>query len=391
MIFDSSEQLAPWSAVNRIFGFAPRTGAALIDHYGSPEALFNADRNELSYLLHNNPDYIRFLVPEALEKEKKELDGLLAEGVRMICIRDERYPALLKECPDPPAMLYVRSISPIEELFSVQKRIAVIGTRDITSYGREWCTRIVSAIASCSGEKALIVSGLAIGTDITAHLAALDAGLPTIAVMATGIDAVYPFRHGRYAERICTAPGSALVTDYPPNTTPRAINFLRRNRIIAGLSEAAILIESKIKGGGMMTCRIASSYDRDVFALPGRIGDQCSAGCNELIRNGTAACISEVNSLLDSLGLRKSGKWEKGDIRMKTYSFYKDREGADPADRLSIIADIIGRNPDIRVEDVAIAAGIGYLEAANAVGHLECDGIIVTDLLRRCTVNPKFL
>ena len=95
MIFDSSEQLAPWSAVNRIFGFAPRTGAALIDHYGSPEALFNADRNELGYLLHNNPDYIRFLVPEALEKEKKELDGLLAEGVRMICIRDERYPALL--------------------------------------------------------------------------------------------------------------------------------------------------------------------------------------------------------------------------------------------------------------------------------------------------------
>ena len=391
MILDSTEQLAPWSAVNRIFGFAPRTGAALVGHYGSPEALFNADRKELGYLLRNNKAYLDSLVPDTLEKERTELESLLKEGVRMLCIEDERYPALLKECPDPPAMLYVRSDSPLSEVFPRPRKIAVVGTRDITSYGKEWCTRIVSAIASCTTEKPVIVSGLAIGTDITAHLAALDGGLPTIAVMATGIDAVYPFRHGHYAERICSAPGSALITDYPPDTTPRAINFLRRNRIIAGLSEATLLIESKFKGGGMMTCRIASSYDRDVFALPGRIGDQCSAGCNELIRNGTAACISEINSLLDSLDLRRNGKWKKDDIRMKTYSFYKDREGADPADRLSFIADIVGRNPDIRIEDIATAAGIGYREAVNAVGLLECDGIIVTDLLRRCSVNPKFL
>ena len=309
----------------------------------------------------------------------------------MLCIGDERYPSLLKECPDPPAMLYVRSLSPLESIFGNPKRISVVGTRDITSYGKEWCTRIVSAMSSCPACRPAIVSGLAIGTDITAHLAALDRGLPTIAVMATGIDAVYPFRHGRYAEMISSAPGSALVTDYPPETTPRAINFLRRNRIIAGLSDATILIESKIKGGGMMTCRIASSYDREVFALPGRIGDQCSAGCNELIRNGTAACISEVNSLLDSLGLRHGGKWEKDDIRMKTYTFYRDREGADPAERLSIVADIVGRNPDIRIEDIATAANMEYRDAANAVGMLECDGIVVTDLLRRCSVNPRFL
>lgn len=391
MIFESPEQLAAWSAVNRIFGFAPRTGAALIDHYGSPESLFDADRKELEYLLRHNAGYLDAIVPQTLEKERRELHALMDEGVRMLCIWDERYPALLKECPDPPAMLYVRSLSPLESIFGIQKKISVVGTRDITSYGKEWCTRIVSAMSSCPACRPAIVSGLAIGTDIAAHLAALDRGLPTIAVMATGIDAVYPFRHGRYAEMISSAPGSALVTDYPPETTPRAINFLRRNRIIAGLSDATILIESKIKGGGMMTCRIASSYDRDVFALPGRIGDQCSAGCNELIRNGTAACISEVNSLLDSLGLRHGGKWEKDDIRMKTYAFYRDREGADPADRLSIIADIVGRNPDIRIEDIATAANLEYRDAANAVGMLECDGIIVTDLLRRCSVNPRFL
>ena len=391
MIFESPEQLAAWSAVNRIFGFAPRTGAALIDHYGSPESLFDADRKELEYLLRHNAGYLDAIVPQTLEKERRELHALMDEGVRMLCIWDERYPALLKECPDPPAMLYVRSLSPLESIFGIPKKISVVGTRDITSYGKEWCTRIVSAMSSCPACRPAIVSGLAIGTDITAHLAALDRGLPTIAVMATGIDAVYPFRHGRYAEMISSAPGSALVTDYPPETTPRAINFLRRNRIIAGLSDATILIESKIKGGGMMTCRIASSYDREVFALPGRIGDQCSAGCNELIRNGTAACISEVNSLLDSLGLRHGGKWEKDDIRMKTYTFYRDREGADPAEKLSIVADIVGRNPDIRIEDIATAANMEYRDAANAVGMLECDGIVVTDLLRRCSVNPRFL
>ena len=127
------------------------------------------------------------------------------------------------------------------------------------------------------------------------------------------------------------------------------------------------------------------------FVLPGGFGDHCSAGCNELIRNGTAACISEVNSLLDSLGLRHGGKWEKDDIRMKTYTFYRDREGADPAERLSIVADIVGRNPDIRIEDIATAANMEYRDAANAVGMLECDGIVVTDLLRRCSVNPRFL
>ena len=391
MIFESPEQLAAWSAVNRIFGFAPRTGAALIDHYGSPESLFDADRKELEYLLRHNAGYLDAIVPQTLEKERRELQALMDEGVRMLCIGDERYPSLLKECPDPPAMLYVRSLSPLESIFGNPKRISVVGTRDITSYGKEWCTRIVFAMSSCPACRPAIVSGLAIGTDITAHLAALDRGLPTIAVMATGIDAVYPFRHGRYAEMISSAPGSALVTDYPPETTPRAINFLRRNRIIAGLSDATILIESKIKGGGMMTCRIASSYDREVFALPGRIGDQCSAGCNELIRNGTAACISEVNSLLDSLGLRHGGKWEKDDIRMKTYTFYRDREGADPAEKLSIVADIVGRNPDIRIEDIATAANMEYRDAANAVGMLECDGIVVTDLLRRCSVNPRFL
>lgn len=391
MIFESPEQLAAWSAVNRIFGFAPRTGAALIDHYGSPESLFDADRKELEYLLRHNTGYLDAIVPQTLEKERRELQALMDEGVRMLCIGDERYPSLLKECPDPPAMLYVRSLSPLESIFGIPKKISVVGTRDITSYGKEWCTRIVSAMSSCPACRPAIVSGLAIGTDITAHLAALDRGLPTIAVMATGIDAVYPFRHGRYAEMISSAPGSALVTDYPPETTPRAINFLRRNRIIAGLSDATILIESKIKGGGMMTCRIASSYDREVFALPGRIGDQCSAGCNELIRNGTAACISEVNSLLDSLGLRHGGKWEKDDIRMKTYTFYRDREGADPAERLSIVADIVGRNPDIRIEDIATAANMEYRDAANAVGMLECDGIVVTDLLRRCSINPRFL
>ena len=185
--------------------------------------------------------------------------------------------------------------------------VAVVGTRDISPYGREWCERIVHALARTS-PKPLIVSGLAIGTDICAHKAALEASLPTIAVMATGTDTIYPYRHRQIAEKMSGTQGCALVTDYPPGTAPLPVNFLRRNRIIAGLSHATILVESKIKGGGMMTCRLAFSYDRDVYALPGRADDLRSQGCNHLIRARMAEPLTSEEDIIDSLGLLTTGR-----------------------------------------------------------------------------------
>lgn len=177
------------------------------------------------------------------------MTGLKDSGSRFICIGDSRYPQMLRECEDPPIGLYIKGKTPIEKLDGGRPAIGVIGTRDITSYGTEWCNRLVAALGRAQ-IKPVIISGLAIGTDATAHSAALDNGLPTIAVMPTGIDGVYPFRHGFLADRICNAEESWLITDYPTKTTPLAINFLRRNRIIAGLSKAVLLIESKKREAG---------------------------------------------------------------------------------------------------------------------------------------------
>lgn len=390
MRYETTEQIAPWCALNRIFGFAPKTGLSVIRHFGSPEAVFRAGQKALESLLGNAAGYISRITMDTLEREKEEVGRLSEDGIQFLCIDDERYPALLAECDDPPLLLYMKSDSTPEEVFCGKPGVAVVGTRDITSYGKEWCTRIVTAMGSAE-VKPLIVSGLAIGTDITAHISALDAGLPTIAVMATGIDAVYPFRHGWHADRIASSPGSALVTDYPPGTVPKAINFLRRNRIIAGLSEAVILAESRRKGGGMMTCHLASSYNRDVYALPGRIDDVCSEGCNILIGQRTADAIYSVNELLDSLGLGQGCRKDGISLKTKVYQYYKEKEDPDFAAAASEIADIVRQNRDISIEDIASLAKLSCRDTASLAGILECDGIIVTDLLRRCSINPNFM
>ncbi|MBQ2069136.1 MAG: DNA-processing protein DprA, partial [Bacteroidales bacterium] len=142
-------------------------------------------------------------------------------------------PALLKDCSDPPLGLYVRSSSPPEEVFRPRPSVAVVGTRDVSRYGLQWCRKLTGAIAQ-SPARPVIVSGLAIGVDIAAHLEAIDRGGSTIAVLPTGLDKIYPYRHEAYADRICNSPGSALVSDYPPGTMALKTNFLRRNRIIAG-------------------------------------------------------------------------------------------------------------------------------------------------------------
>jgi DNA processing protein len=294
----------------------------------------------------------------------------------------------LKECPDAPAGLYIRSVTPPEELWLPSRSIAVIGTRDISPYGKEWCTKTVSALASAQ-EKPLIVSGLALGTDICAHKTALESGLPTIGVMATGPETVYPFRHRDFAEKLWRTPGCALISDYPPGTAPLALYFLRRNRIIAGICDTTILIESKIKGGGMMTSRLAFSYSRDVYALPGRIDDPRSQGCNMLIKEKMAEPIVSAENLAESLGLgivRKSR--QKSDREMLSERF------GDHADETEIfqmekIISVIRKNRDIFLDELGDMMQMDQSAVISLTGLLEMEGFIHIDMLRRCSICSK--
>jgi len=375
-------------ALNRIFGYEPRIALALIEALGSASAIFEMSRSGLDDILgpfSKHRDDISFL---ALEKAADELNRLYSAGCRFLPLSDESFPYLLKECEDPPLGLYYKSISEPKDIFCSDDNIAIVGTRDISAYGTEWCERIVDDM-SRSGARPTVVSGLALGTDIVAHRAALEGNLPTIAVMATGIDEVYPFRHTRDADRIASTPGCALVTDYPPNTAPLQVNFLRRNRIIAGMSRSVILIESKIRGGGMMTANLAFSYGREVYALPGRIDDVRSQGCNYLIRNRVAETISSEVELGKSLGLDLQRRTSRKTLAQIAVEVYGGKLPPESVAKMGLLMETVKKHRQIGVEDLAVSCEMQYSEARELLSRLEADDIVSINLLQQCALNLK--
>ena len=382
---EQHEEKACLCALNRIYGFSPKIGLALISHTGSAADVFRIGKRELEELLGPHSRHKGEITWKAVEEASTELAALSERDISFIGWTENDYPSLLHECEDAPVGLYVRSKTPLKELWKPCRRIAVVGTRDITPYGREWCVRTVAGLSRCR-EKPVIVSGLALGTDFCAHKAALESGLATIGVMATGPETVYPHRHREFAERLCETPGCALVTDYPPGTAPLAIHFLRRNRIIAGLSESTILIESKIKGGGMMTCRLAFSYSRDVYALPGRADDLRSQGCNSLIRNKIAEPLTSIEDLTESLGLNRMTVRGKRSIREILLCEYGTRLPPEKIEHATNILTRIKEERGITVEEIAESTGMSYSMTVNIAAILETDGYISIDLLQRCSI-----
>ena len=380
------EEKACLCALSRIFGFEPKTGLALIERMGCASAVFALDKDGLDELLGPYCKQRFQIRQSAVFEAAGELEALAKTGVEFIGWGQEGYPLLLTECPDPPIGLYIKSTTRPQDLWTRPKNIAVVGTRDISPYGKEWCAKVVGGLAETQ-QKPLIVSGLALGTDICAHRTALEQGLPTIAVMPTGPDAVYPHRHLAFADQLSHTPGCALITDYPPGTSPLPVNFLRRNRIIAGLSHATVLIESKIQGGGMMTARLAFSYDRDVFALPGRVDDLRSQGCNKMIAEKVAEPLVNVEDFIKSIGLdRASVSSNRTDLPTMLDSFYRGSVGKDTIREMAALLECIRKNRGSTVEELGVMTGIEYGKTSSLTAMLELDGFISIDLLQRCCI-----
>ena len=383
---DRNERAA-FLALNTIFGFEPAAGHRLLEALGSARAAFTAGREALREALGPVP-ILGQIGSQALDKAYDSLERLEKDGNSFIPYGEEGYPTLLMECPDAPLGLYLRSASPATEIFDEgTPKVAVVGTRDISHYGSEWCGRIVEALSGCE-RKPLIVSGLALGTDITAQRTALENGLPTVGVMATGVDAVYPPQHEWAASQIASAPGSGLVTDYPMGTSPKAVNFVRRNRIIAGICSALILIESRVRGGGMISARLAASYDREVYALPGRVDDRRSSGCNLLIRERSAEPITDIDSLIGQLGFSPGGPSPRSasleDSIRRVFASSPD------VPRLAEAARRIKERRGIAVDSLAYDMSISYAEASSLVRMLESEGFIITDLFGNCRMKTNF-
>ena len=348
-----TRELAAISALNRMYGYSPVKGHALLEKYGSAAA-------------------VPGLSPE---QEFAQLRWLRERGHILVSCLEEDYPPLLKETPDGPVGLYVTGVSPPREIFSYKRAIAIVGTRDITSYGAFWCRKIVQALAQ-TAERPVIVSGFAIGTDIIAQREALRCGLRTIGVMPCGPESIYPPRHRDTAGVLVNTEGCALVSDYPPGTGAVASNFIRRNRIIAGLADAVILIESKRRGGGLITMDFAADYGRAAYALPGRLEDPCSEGCNNLIRRNKAALLMQPSEVADSLRWREShnGKPDSPALTLPLDLTEQERK---------VYEEIVSNDaPD--ADTLMLLTGFSVPELSAILLSLECKSVV------RCVAGQRY-
>ncbi|MBR5174927.1 MAG: DNA-processing protein DprA [Bacteroidales bacterium] len=379
-----NEERACLCALNRVFGFEPKIGRGLVEAFGGAAAVFKVPQNEVLEFLGQfaRTKYASMITGSAFESASIELERLAAKGCRFIGMGEPGYPKALIECDDPPLGLYYKGLLPPDDVFDKSPQISVIGTRNLSYYGRDWCRNIVEALSKAK-IKPMIVSGLALGIDVTAHKAALDFGLPTTGVMATGIDGLYPPQNEKVGKMMAETPGSALITDYPPGTEAVRINFLRRNRIIAGMCQATILVESRIKGGGMMTARLANSYDRDVYALPGRIDDPLSQGCNMLIRENIAEPIGNLADLVEKLGLGRTGISLKSDFKSEVEDCYSSLDENSRRDILKVAMAVKSRR-GISVDEICSLLGWTFSKVSRIINTLECDGLISVDLLQHC-------
>lgn len=271
----------------------------LIVALGSAEAVFNTSEQKLQKI----PDIgaitaKKIASSDVLGKAEEELEFIEKHHINYAFYLDENYPKRLKRCMDAPVILFWKGNLD----FNTEKMVAIVGTRNATNYGREFCDSLIQDMAKQGGYA--VVSGLAYGIDVAAHKACLKYGVPTIGVLGHGLDMIYPTLHKQVAVKMLKDGG--LVTDFVSNTSVERQNFLRRNRIVAGLTDATIIVESAEKGGALVTADIADSYNRDVFALPGRSSDPFSKGCNQLIKSQKAAMIEGIEDLEFAMGWQQS-------------------------------------------------------------------------------------
>ncbi|GHT34415.1 DNA processing protein DprA [Bacteroidia bacterium] len=296
------EKLIYQIALTQIKGIGSITAKTLLAHVGDIEDIFKQTRAQLLKI----PQIGEYLVgqltkerDEAFRRAEREMEFIVKKKITPLFFTDEKYPYRLKECDDAPIIVYARG----NQDFNAGRFVSIVGTRKLTDYGRGLCQELVADLAQ---KNITIVSGLAYGADICAHKAALDAGLNTVGVLGHGLDRIYPALHRSTAVKMLSQ--GALLTEYLSETTPDAPNFLQRNRIVAGLADAVVVIESAKKGGSLSTATLANDYNRDVFAFAGRVGDEFSAGCNALIKENKAALIESAEDLEKMMGWEISPK-----------------------------------------------------------------------------------
>lgn len=366
------EELQAILALRHLPGIGDHIIRQLAEHCGSASEVFRLPKSRLLKIPGIGPKTADILVGrKAMESAEREIDEADRRGTRIIAFTDPAFPARLRDIPDAPAILY------IEGNFNInQKRVlAVAGTRKATAYGRRIVRELIQELAHW---KPLIISGLAYGIDVEAHRAALDNGLPTVAVLGSGMDVIYPSAHSNTAARMLESGG--LITEQSFGAAPDAHNFPARNRIIAGLCDGLLVVEAADSGGAIITAALANSYHKDVFAVPGNIGQIYSAGCNRLIRDHQAALVTSGRDIAAHLGW-DSGK--SGSVSRKT--IVPSADGLPEECRK--VLEWIPASGTISLEHLLALSGMPHGTMASALLQLECSSLVESlpgKLLRAC-------
>ncbi len=276
-------------AFSLVPGIGPKTAKILLEHFGSPEDTFQADKKQLIQLLGPAAGKFTQLFATALERADKELEFAAQNGIRCITTNHPDFPYRLLHCQDAPFVLYGQGNFNL----NADKVVAVVGTRQNTQYGLDLCHALIRDLGSY--EDILVVSGMAYGIDAAAHKECVQAGISTVGVLAHGLDRLYPAAHKPLASKMKENGG--LISEFPSGTNPDKGNFPVRNRIVAGMSDVVVVVESNWRGGAVITAYLAAGYNREVAAFPGRVNDPKSKGCNELIKRNIAAMITDANDL----------------------------------------------------------------------------------------------
>ena len=305
-------------------------------------------------------------IGEALRYAENELRTAESMGVRPLVMGDDDYPSRLLECADAPLVLYYQGSASLN-----QKRVvSIVGTRRCTPYGQDLVRRFMSELRSLCPQ-VLVVSGLAYGIDICAHREALAQGYDTVGVVAHGLDDLYPPSHRPTADQMLKQGG--LLTEFPTCTRPDRLNFVRRNRIVAGLSDATLLVESAIRGGGLITTRIANDYGRDVFAFPGAVGAPYSEGCNDLIRRQGAGLIMSAKHFVEAMGWQNDAQLSEAQAQGIERQLFPELT----ADEQRVVA-VLQRKNDLQINILSVQSGIAVGPLTALLFSLEMKGVVRT-------------
>jgi len=353
-------------ALTRLTNFNYQQALELYKTVGSAQLLFE-HRNEIGDIIKDaSPRLMEALKDwnEPMRRAEAEIRFMEEHRIRALTLTSDDYPQRLTECPDAPIVIYYTGNADLNQT----RIISIVGTRRMTTYGEDLIRRFIRDLRQYCPE-VLIVSGLAYGVDICAHKQALENGYPTVGVLAHGLDQIYPYRHREVAVKMINRGG--LLTEFMTQTNADKPNFVRRNRIVAGMADATILIESGAKGGGLITADIAQSYARAVFAFPGNVGQPYSEGCNNLIRDNGAGLISNAEDFVKAMGWLDETRLQQAFADGIERNLFPDLSPEEQQ-----IVSLLQQTNDLQLNIITVKTGIPIGRLTALLFQLEMKGVV---------------